>query len=591
MASCAGLAVAAAAAYLNSFKAPFVFDDLPAIVDNPTIRSLWPPGPALAPPPHATVSGRPILNLSLALNHAIGGNRVEGYHAANLAIHILAGLALFGILRRLLAARPGPDLQGVEGLLAAFAIALIWLVHPLQTESVTYVVQRAESLMGLFYLLTLYGFLRGSAPDASRLWYGFSVMACLLGMATKEVMVTAPLLVLLCDRTFVAGSFGGAWRLRRPYYIGLACTWLLLAFLMIGTHSRAGSAGFGVAVSWRDYALTQLQAIPHYLRLALWPSPLVFDYGTEFAPRGPWLLLPAAATALLGAVTGAALWRRPAVGFAGAWFLAILAPTSSVVPVATQVMAEHRMYLPLAAPIALAVLGIRALAGRPGLFAVLGLGAVLACVTARRNEDYRSAFDLWSDTVAKRPGNARAQDGLGNALDRLGRGSESIACFAEAVRLQPGDAKLHNNLASALAEQERYPEATEHYREAIRLKPAYAEARYNLANLLEDTGRLAEAIGQFEEALRIKPDFEEAEDDLAIALMRSNRGDEAIAHHERALALKPDDAAAHYNFGLTLEQMGRMRDAIVQYESVLRLDAGHAEAKARLARLRAVIPR
>ena len=151
------IALAGLAAYANSFSGSFVFDDADSIAENPTIRRLWPPGAALSPPGGGiTVSGRPFLNLTLACNYALGGTNVSGYHAANLAIHVLAGLVLFGIARRTLRSNP----------VLAFAIALIWTVHPLQTESVTYIVQRAESLMGLFYLLTLYCFIRGAGAGA-----------------------------------------------------------------------------------------------------------------------------------------------------------------------------------------------------------------------------------------------------------------------------------------------------------------------------------------------------------------------------------------------------------------------------------------
>jgi len=157
------IAAGAIAVYSRTFSVPFLFDDGPAIVDNRTIRHL---STAFWPAPDTTAGGRPILNLSLAINYAISGTAVWSYHALNLAIHVLAGLTLFGIVRRTLAPRAGSAAS-----LTAFSAALLWTLHPLQTESVTYIVQRAESLMGLFYLLTLYCFIRGAEPDGRRrLW-------------------------------------------------------------------------------------------------------------------------------------------------------------------------------------------------------------------------------------------------------------------------------------------------------------------------------------------------------------------------------------------------------------------------------------
>jgi len=186
----------------------------------------------LSPPRWSGITGRQLINLSLAVNYAVGGTRVWGYHALNLAVHILAGLTLFGIVRRTLLQ---PRLRGRFGAAAnglALTTAVLWTVHPLQTESVTYIIQRCESMMGLFYLLTLYCFIRGAASQRPRLWYGLCVTACALGMACKEVMVSAPLMVLLYDRTFVSGSFRVAWRRHGRLLGALAGTWVLLGYLV-----------------------------------------------------------------------------------------------------------------------------------------------------------------------------------------------------------------------------------------------------------------------------------------------------------------------------------------------------------------------
>ncbi|MEO6876250.1 MAG: hypothetical protein ABI222_15655, partial [Opitutaceae bacterium] len=352
------LVLAVVAAYANSWNAPFVFDDFMAITQNPTIRHLDRLGDVLSSPAFATGStGRPMVSLSLALNYAVGGYDVKGYHLANTLIHAVAALALFGLMRRTLLRPVMREKFGAAALPLAFAIALLWALHPLQTESVTFVIQRSESLMGMFYLLTLYGFIRAVESASPRRWQIFTVIVCLVGMATKEVMVSAPVLVLLYDRTFVAGSFGRAWQQRRTFYLSLAATWLLLAYTVIAAGQRGGAAGFGRGVSSWDYALTQCHAIILYLRLAFWPSPLVVDYGTTIVQSlgEVWWQ----ALLLIGLVAGTcfALVRRPAVGFAGVWFFALLAPSSSVVPLITQTMAEHRMYLSLAAVIGLVVLG------------------------------------------------------------------------------------------------------------------------------------------------------------------------------------------------------------------------------------------
>ena len=198
------IVLAAVLAYRNSFGGPFIFDDELSIRQNPTIRELWPIWKPLCPPNHGEpVTGRPLLNLSFAVNYAINGLNVWGYHVANLAIHVLAALLLFGILRRTFLLPSLGNFRIPTPTCLALAIALLWAVHPLQTESVTYIVQRAESLVGLFYLLTLYCFIRGATPAEDSLWYAGAVLACLLGMASKEVMVSAPLIVLAVRSDFL----------------------------------------------------------------------------------------------------------------------------------------------------------------------------------------------------------------------------------------------------------------------------------------------------------------------------------------------------------------------------------------------------
>jgi tetratricopeptide (TPR) repeat protein len=571
------LAAGVIAVYGRTFSVPLLFDDASAIVENATIRH-W--STAFWPPANTTASGRPILNLSLALNYAISGTAVWSYHALNLAIHVLAGLTLFGIVRRTLKLRANPAAPVI-----AASAALLWTLHPLQTESVTYLIQRAESLMGLFYLLTLYSFIRSAEADArrQRLWLALCVSACLLGMATKEAMVTAPLLVLLYDRTFLAGSFRQAWRQRRGLYLGLAATWLPLAVLLVRTGgNRDGSSGFNVGIAPWAYWLTQFEAVTRYLWLSVWPHPLVFEYGATWVHRLTEVAPYTIVVAVLAAAELVALRRRPVLGFWGGWFFLNLAP-SSIVPGRIQMIVEHRMYLPLAAVITLAAMGIHAAVGRRSwmVFAALALG--LGLLTARRNEDYRSELTIWSDTVAKRPNNQRARYNLGNAwLGTPGGLDNAIAQYREAVRLQPDYAQAHNNLGVAWSKMPgRLPEAIAQYQEALRLQPDLAEAHTNLGNAWSRVpGRLEAAVAEYAEAVRLQPDLSRAHSNLAGAWSRMpGRSNEAIAEYQEAVRLQPDLADAHINLGAVLAQTpGRLDDAIAQYQEALRLKPDSAEA-------------
>jgi protein O-mannosyl-transferase len=601
--ACAVIALAALAAYANTFSAPFFFDDLPAITQNTTIRHLGHLREVLSPANDgSSVSGRPMVNLSLAVNYAISGLNVWSYHAANLAIHILAALTLFGIVHRTLrwsaltSMRLPPD--GVAQRVGdnalhpdtfAFAVALLWAVHPLLTESVTCVVQRTESLMGLFYLLTLYGFIRGTEADekaarlASLVWYGLAWLACLFGMASKEVMVTAPVIVLLYDRTFVAGTFAAARRRRWWFYLALAATWLLLAGLLLRTGgSRGLAAGFGLGVSAWHYALTQCQAVVLYLKLSVWPHPLLIDYGGYVAAR---VLVVWPQAILLAAILVLVIWaliRRPSFGFLGAWFFVILAPSSSVVPLVTQTIAEHRMYLPLAAVVALGVLGLQAAFPQRWLLVCLALALGLGALTVRRNHVYRTAVVMWSDAVAKAPENARAFNNLGTALDAARDVQAAIVQYREALRLWPGYAEAHNNLGNDLRLTGHLPEAADEFYAAVQIKPAFAEAYYNLANTLVEWRRPTEAIGYYRKALQLKPEYAEAHGNLGLALAGAGQLPEAIAEYQEALRIDPGYVVAHYDLGNAMAETGRMPEAIREFETALRLDPGFAKAESNL---------
>jgi len=602
------IAAGTCAVYGRTLAVPLLLDDNKSIAENLSIRQFRPLWPVLMPKGDF-IEGRPLINLSYALNYASGGTAVHGYHLVNLAIHVLAGLTLFALVRRTLQ-RPGmAERFGSAATPLALAVSAIWTWHPVVTESVTYISQRAESLMGLFYLLTLYGFVRYAETDAAgtprtdeergletastpfsfqvssfRLPFAIlSVGACFLGMATKEVMVTAPIIVFLYDRTFVSGSFAAAWRRHRGVWLALAATWIPLAYLILGLNDRGGGK-LGQGALWWAYGVTECRVIVEYLLLALWPHPLVFDYGPFVPPHlgelWPYVLV----LGLLLAATIVALRRAPKVGFAACWFFLILAPVSSIVPVVGQPMAENRLYLPLAGVVALVVLGAFALAGRWSLLAFAVIAAGLGAASFARNLDYLSEQSIWSDTLTKRPDNARAHNNLGVVLTRLpGRRDDAIAQFETALRLNPNFAEAHNGLANLLEEMPgRLDDAVVQLQEAVRLEPGYAEAHNNLGNAyLKMPGRLNDAIDQYGQALRLNPDFAEAHNNLGNAYLKvPGRLDDAIAQYEEAIRLKPDYPQAHHNLGAAwLKVPGRSDDAVAEFQDELRLRPDDAGAR------------
>jgi tetratricopeptide (TPR) repeat protein len=629
-AAAAAIAGAVVMAYADSFSGRFYSDDNPTLVANASIRQLWPPRVPLMGPAHATTGGRPLANLSFALNYAVGGLEPGGYHAVNLLIHVCAALALFGTARRLLVS---PGLRGRFGgdaTLAATLIAGLWALHPLQTEAVTYVVQRVESLMGMFFLLTLYCFtrfadgasigsrplakekngaregrkregrvtaahlgppnpavemtageLRSIRPAAWNRWAWLALGSCLLGVATKEVMALAPLMVLLCDRTFYAGSFAAAWRRRGQLHLALMATWIPLALLVASTGwNRGGSAGFDVGVRPSAYWFTQFEAVTRYLRLAAWPHPLVFDYGTFWrTPAQAWPY--ALAVVPLGLVALLSLWRWPVAGFLGFWFFAILAPTS-LIPGTFQMIVEHRMYLSLAA-VAAAVVGVaHRVAGRRGLLVLVPAAVVLGVLTYRRNGEYGSDFALWSANVAARPGNSRGHNNLGNAYLAEGRVDQAEACYREAIRLDPNSADGHSNLGALLLRTGRSEEAIRECARAVALKPKQGVLHLFLGEALLAGGRTKEAIAEYAEAVRLAPANLPALVSLGGGLAQQGQLSDAAEAFRAAARAQPMDATVHNNLGAVLWRLGRSAEALEEFRTAVRLKPDFGAARQNL---------
>ena len=604
---CVALAACIYGGYHNTFHVPFLLDDDDSISRNPTIRSF---ATAFFPPTQSgiTVSGRPLLNFTLAINYHLGGTNVVGYHVGNLLIHCAAALTLFGIVRQTLRL---PKLEPRFGAYAtpfAWFVAALWALHPLQTESVTYIIQRAESLVGLCYLFTLYAFIRAT-QSASRTWAVVAGFSCILGMAAKEVMASAPLLIFLYDRTFVSGSFREAWHQHRRLHLAFASGWLLLGALVLASGGRGTTVGFAQVSAW-DYLLTQASAIIRYLRLAVLPNDLVFDYGPT-VEKTPEVL--ARSTALLTPLllaTAIALKKLPMIGFLGASFFLILAPTSSVIPVATQTIAEHRMYLPLAGLVA----GFTVLLFRVSTrycWAVLALLAGVCVVsTLKRNITYQSNLSLWEDTVRKMPDNIRALNNLGLNYIEANRVDDAIRCFAEALDLVPEYPVATCNLGRALILKEALAAGVEKLsgdfahdprapnsqnsrvapkellslptvqsglallEKAIRAEPYNARFISTQANAFFSLQEVEKAAQLFEKAVALEPDNWEIHYDLANTLARLDRNEEAAKHFQVALQVKPKHAELLTNYGALLRRMRRLPESIEHLQKAIELQPG-----------------
>lgn len=494
-------------AYWNSFGGVFVLDDAHNIVNNEQIRSLSNIREIL-------VERRPLVTLSLALNYSLGKLNTWGYHLFNLIVHILAALTLFGVVRRGLCLPWSCHKNTTPSTRIAFATTVIWAVHPLQTESVTYIYQRAESMMGLFYLLILYGIIRSASSSRPPAWHLATVLCAALGMACKPVIVTAPLVAVTLDRLFLATSFSQLVRRRGLVYLAMTA---ILAVVAVGTSNTSYIFGritsplpevhYFRATGALEYWVSQPGVVVHYLRLAFWPDALCLDY--RWRPATEILDIVPPTIVILGLLTATvvAVLRRSALGFLGAWFFIVLAPTSAMWPL--ELAFEHRMYLPLAAVVLLIVIGMHRAFGTvcrhlPRLEPVSRLAAVtltlggafaLGYRTSIRNEDYNSLITMNQAVLRVRPDNDRAHYNLGNAWSREGSLGAAIAAYQAALNINPRHGAARCNLANRYVQQGKLDEAVAEYERVLEFDPSHFRATMNLASALTQLARRESAAG------------------------------------------------------------------------------------------------
>lgn len=486
------LVVVIAAAYANTVTSPFLPDDVIAISLNPDVHEIGSSLRAFDDDRRTSVSGRPLASLTLALNYAIGGNSVAGYHATNVLLHAVAALLLYSFVLATLGRVAGEPASPRRQSWAALTLALLWALHPLATDAVNYVVQRAEILASVFMLLALRLSIRGAAPGARGSWSAATVAACGFAMLSKESAATGPLLALVYDACFLSRSWGGALTRRPRMYAGLAATWALLAVVVVTSGARDDVAGFDLGVSPWEYLLAQSSVIVHYLRLSIWPTGLVVSARDWPIPTSLVEVWPSAIliSALLAATVALAV-RRSWLGFAGVCFFGVLAPSSSFIPIVTEVAAEHRMYLPLAAVLAVLLAGAgavlryvtarleltRAAASRGTFGLTLAAALALGVSTHLRNRDYRSGSSIWLDVISKRPRDFVAHAALGFALEESGELERAVEEYRRSVLLDPTFVDGWFNMGFALRKLGREREAVQSFWMAEQLRARLAHDR------------------------------------------------------------------------------------------------------------------
>lgn len=533
--------------YFPSLKVPFLLDDYGKIIRNPDIKSLdnipsklvYPYGPSFNF--HRNDPSRPLTFLTLTLNYHFSQLEYRGYHVVNLLLHAIVvvlafvlGLLLFSVL-------------GINGVLLPFLSALLFAVHPINVNAVTYIMGgRPSNLAALFYLLAVVLFIQ--ARRGTIKWgIPASAVCFVFALASNQLALTLPAVIFLVDFCFFTD------KKYHWVYWGIFAGYLALRFAYFGTLGDVEASN--QFYSRKEYFLTQWVALWKYVGMVFWPSRLSFEhlYGPLQQFFDPKVLI---ATVLYGIlftviIRGLKSSRQTTrfMLFGVLWFLITISPTSSIFPT-TATLAENRVYLPVIGLCLLIPYAARNFnqAAVLSLFGICAIG--LGTITYRRNIQYQDVIRIWSEVIQQYPSHQRAFKNRGIEYVRRGQFNQGVEDLKQAQALNPNDFDTQNNLAAAYYNLKLYKDALVIYEEMIKLKPDFVPAYSNIGMVYEQLSNPAKAIWAYESAIRLNPTLIEPLNNLAGIYLDQGRIQEAKKLYEAALGIDPHNEAILKNYSL-----------------------------------------
>ena len=621
--------------YASTLGGPFVFDDLRRITENHSIRitELNAENLIEAAFGEQSAKARPIGNITFGLNYYFHQYSPEGYHIVNIIIHILAGIFLIIFIKTTLNL-PSQKSEIDQPFMVALFAALLWLVHPIQTQSVAYIVQRLNSLAALFYILAFWLYVRGRlAGQAGKKWgwFGGAALAWVFALGCKQNAATLPFFIFLYDWYFFQ-DLSADWLKRKFKFALLVCVvFSLVALLYLGLDPLEKLSSIkdfaNKEFTLSERVMTQFRVVVHYVSLIIFPHPsrlnLDYDFPLSTSLINPFTTL--LSLIAIGGLIGLAIYlakKERLISFCILWFFGNLVIESSIIPLA--IIFEHRIYLPsmmvCLIPVVLVYRYIKIDWVKVGLLGLLMIG--LSVWTYQRNRVWENKVTLWSDVVKKSPNKARPNFNLAAAFSEQKRDKEAIPLYHRALEINPNLAEPNINLGEALERQDKIGEAAEHYRaalqidpdlpeahnnmgailakqgrgeeaisfyqNALKLRPHYASAHFGLANELVEKGEIEEGIDHYYQALKYKPEYAEAHNNLAIIFLNSGETEKAIKHYIAALQIDPGLVEAYSNLGIALMQQGKIEAAISQFRKAIQLNPGFIKAQNNLQRALAI---
>ena len=582
--SCLLLCVVGALAYSNTFQSSFHFDDQISVLHNAAIKNLSDLRTIFYYSPT-----RFFTYLSFALNYSFSGEGVLGYHIANLAIHLLVGLMVWLLARQVLRtpAMKETDIAGALSLLPLLA-GLVFVAHPIQTQAVTYIVQRAASLATLFYLISLYLYGEGrkrQVENTSRWvaagYYAVAFLAAIVAAFSKETALTLPFAIILYEIFFFRKAGKVGW-----IFIGLASVLVLLIPWFLLSRGFVSSTVAG-ALPALDYLLTQPRVWLTYLRLVILPinQNLDYDFAVSQSLIDASTLFGVAGLALV-ALAGFKFFRTSRVlSFGIFWFMLALLPESSLLPL-PDVIYEHRVYLPMVGISIFAAFALQHFTrkwGTTGVAAlVIGIVGALGLTTFERNKVWSTEITLWQDVIKKSPKKARGYLNLGRAYDDLGMYKQAQAYYDMAQSIDPGYADTYASRANLLVHQGLADAAIVECNRALKLSPGLglqlARIYFNRGTAYFMKNLPDSAYADFNKALSYDPNLEQAYFNRALLLSRRSEFQKAIDDYGRSLKLEPKKSNAFNNRGVIIRDLGRLDEAMADFNNALQFKPDFPEA-------------
>lgn len=555
--------------YSNSFDCSFHFDDRnilnSSIAKSSTTIHDW----------IRLFPTRPLGMLTFAANYNIHQLDVRGYHLVNLTIHLINALLVWWLTWITLS---GPVMKEApisrNKSAVSFLTGLLFVTHPLATQSVTYIVQRFTSLATLFYLSALILFIKGRLQENKKtalLLFGASVLSGVCGILTKEIVFTLPLAIILYNYCFIRTSWKPGLKDKSivvSFILLAVFTLFLLKYYSLNIFNTIQpDQGYAHSISMKEYLLTQFRVILTYIRLFFLPFNQNLDYDYPLSISILEMRTFLSFMALSGIVlAGVLLFKKyRLIAFGIFWFFLTVSVESSLIPISQNVIFEHRTYLP-AFGLFIALTGSFFYLLSPkhlkiAVIVLLGIATVNAGLTYQRNRIWKNEYTLWNDCLKKSPDKARVNNERGAALADRGFYEQALEDFNKAIRLNPNFDKAYYNRGTIYGKLGRYEKAIEDCRTAIRLKPNYMEAYNNLGNAYAERGQYRMAIENYSEALRLMPDYFPVYINRGDVYVKIFQYRKAMEDYNQAVNLKPDYPRAYTNRANLYLKLGNENDA------------------------------